>query len=305
MRILFCGDPLNGRHPDPDYEAEASAAQAAGLDFSLINYEALVDDDGSLEAIRRVPAGAGHELGIYRGWMLKPAQYRKLFEALVDGDIYLVNTPDAYVHCHYLPEWYPLLREHTPLSVWIEADSDLPMDRIMELLQPFGSNPVVVKDFVKSRKHEWEEACYIPAASDRGSVERVVNRFLDLQGPDLAEGLVFREYVEFEPLGRHSKSGMPLSLEYRLFFLDGELLACLDYWPEADYSGSAPPLDEFREVAQKVRSRFFTMDVAKRISGEWRVVELGDGQVAGLPESADPAAFYGQIAQRAPQLKVS
>ena len=226
MRILFCGDPLNGRRVDPDYEAEASAAQAAGLDFSLVNYEALVDDDDSLAAIRRVPAGAGHEVGIYRGWMLKPAQYRKLFEALAGRDIYPVNTPDAYVHCHYLPEWYPLLRELTPPSVWIEVDSDLLMDRIMDLLQPFGSNLVVVKDFVKSRKHEWEEACYIPAASDRGSVERVVNRFLDLQGPDLAEGLVFREYVAFEPMGRHSKSGMPLSLEYRLFFLDGELLAC-------------------------------------------------------------------------------
>ena len=68
----------------------------------------------------------------------------------------------------------------------------------------------MLKDFVKSRKHEWAEACFIPSASDRASVERVVRRFLELQDDDLSEGLVFREFVEFEPLGRHPKSGMPL-----------------------------------------------------------------------------------------------
>jgi hypothetical protein len=34
------------------------------------------------------------------------------------------------------------------------------------------------------------------------------------------------------------------------------------------------------------------MDVARRRGGEWIVVELGDGQVAGLPERADVEGFY-------------
>ena len=41
-----------------------------------------------------------------------------------------------------------------------------------------------------------------------------------------------------------------------------------------------------------MRSRFFTMDVAKRRDGDWLIVELGDGQVAGLPEHADVDGFY-------------
>ena len=94
----------------------------------------------------------------------------------------------------------------------------------MGLLRPFGSAAVVVKDFVKSRKHEWAEACFIPSASDRAAVERVVRRFLELQGDDLSEGLVFREFADFEPLGRHPKSGMPLTKEFRLFFLDRQPL---------------------------------------------------------------------------------
>jgi hypothetical protein len=37
------------------------------------------------------------------------------------------------------------------------------------------------------------------------------------------------------------------------------------------------------------------MDVAKRLNGEWMIVELGDAQVSGLPERADPSEFYGAL----------
>jgi len=154
---------------------------------------------------------------------------------------------------------------------------------------------VIVKDYVKSRKHEWEEACYIPSASDRASVERVVRRFLELQGEDLNEGLVFREYVEFEPLTKHSKSGMPLTKEFRFFYLDNKPVYSVEYWEEGDYEGISAPVELFDTIAKGVQSSFFTMDVAKRLNGEWMVVELGDAQVAGLPEHADAAEFYGSI----------
>ena len=51
-------------------------------------------------------------------------------------------------------------------------------------------------------------------------------------------------------------------------------------------------MDQFTEVAAAVQSRFFTMDMAKRRDGEWMIVELGDAQVAGLPENADVNGFY-------------
>lgn len=50
------------------------------------------------------------------------------------------------------------------------------------------------------------------------------------QGDDLNEGLVFRQFVEFEPLTYHSRSGMPLTKEFRLFFLDGNVIFCIEYW---------------------------------------------------------------------------
>jgi hypothetical protein len=51
-------------------------------------------------------------------------------------------------------------------------------------------------------------------------------------------------------------------------------------------------MDTFRDIAQNVQSRFFTMDVARRVDGNWIIVELGDAQVAGLPAKADVEAFY-------------
>jgi hypothetical protein len=148
---------------------------------------------------------------------------------------------------------------------------------------------------VKSRKHEWAEACFIPSAADHGAVERVVGRFLDLQGDDLAGGLVFREFVEFEPIGVHPKSGMPLTQEYRIFWLDGAPAFWSPYWAEADYRFFEPPVDQFSDIAAAVRSRFFTMDLAKRRDGGWMVVELGDGQVSGLPKESDAERFYDAL----------
>jgi hypothetical protein len=299
MRLLFCSDPLNPRQPDEAYRAEVAAAERLGIPFVLVDHDALAHDNDPVRAVRRVPQ-PGSGLGVYRGWMLTPHQYRLLYEALEAKGLRLLNDPAAYRHCHYLPESYPVIEPHTPRSVWIKTTGDVSPDEIMELLRPFGSAPVVVKDFVKSRKHEWAEACFIPSASDRAWVERVVRRFLVLQGDDLSEGLVFREFIEFEPLGRHPKSGMPLTKEFRLFFLDGQPIFWTPYWDEGDYAGLTPPVERFAAVAGSVRSRFFTMDVAQRRGGGWMIVELGDAQVAGLPDHADVDGFYKALRERWP-----
>ncbi|MNJ00875.1 hypothetical protein D3C73_1603240 [compost metagenome] len=42
-------------------------------------------------------------------------------------------------------------------------------------------------------------------------------------------------------------------------------------------------------------SRFFTMDIARTANGEWKVIEVGDGQVSGLPSHADMEHYYQSI----------
>lgn len=51
-------------------------------------------------------------------------------------------------------------------------------------------------------------------------------------------------------------------------------------------------LKEFVDLARSIESNFFTMDIAKTIEGKWIVIELGDGQVSGLPYNADLNIFY-------------
>ena len=90
---------------------------------------------------------------------------------------------------------------------------------------------------------------------------------------------------------------MPLTKEFRLFFLNGRLLQSYNYWDEGDYGDTMPDLTGFQEVGKKVPSNFFTMDIAKKKDGTWIVMELGDGQVSGLPDNADKNNFYRSLYQ--------
>ena len=304
IRLIYCADPLHPAQIDPIYAPECAAATRAGLDYALISYEALAQEQQAERAVRRFAPAAEPVLAIYRGWMLRPADYRRLYAALATRNLHLINSREAYRFCHYLPESYAAITDHTPRTVWLPLDEsrEPDMDAIMLALQVFGTAPVIVKDYVKSRKHEWAQACFIPSAGDRQAVERVVRRFIELQGEDLNEGLVFREYVAFEPLGAHSRSGMPLTREYRCFVLDGAMLTRTAYWEreEGDYGDAElPPETLFAGSIQRVQSRFFTLDVARRRDdGEWMIVEPGDGQVAGLPERLDADDLYAALASR-------
>ncbi|BDI28437.1 hypothetical protein CCAX7_004880 [Capsulimonas corticalis] len=299
VRLLFPAHPLDPRSPDPSYLEEAAAAAALGLRCSTINFEALVAEDDSARAVSRVIPAGEEETGVYRGWMITPAQYASLFTALLGRGVRLVNSPEEYRRSHYLPESYSVIEGQTPKTVWMRLESAPSMPAVMDLLSPFGAGPVIVKDYVKSRKHEWAEACFIPDASDAAGVARIVHRFLELQGSDLNEGLVFREFVEFEPLTTHSQSGMPLTQEFRLFFLDGAPIVVSQYWDQGDYGAARPPMERFTALASHVQSRFFTMDVAKRRDGEWMVMELGDAQVSQLPEQASAMDFIASLGRLA------
>jgi hypothetical protein len=298
MMIVFCRDPLEHARPDRAFGAEVAAVERLGLPYVLVDHDALVRGDDPARVVRRVPGQAEPITAVYRGWMVTPPQYRALYEALTAKSIRLINDPDQYRHCHYLPECYPIIEPLTPRSIWLSGD--LGIDRIMDALAPFGDGPVIIKDFVRSRKHEWREACFIPSAADRQAVERVVGRFLDLQGADLNEGLLFREFVEFRPVGVHPRSGMPLTEEYRIFWLDAQPIFCSPYWEGGQYGKTYPPLELFAEIAAAVRSRFFSMDVARRIDGDWLIVELGGGQVSGLPRESDADRFYEALTRAWP-----
>jgi hypothetical protein len=287
--ILFPSQTEYSWRIDQDFQEEFNAAQVERFDVAILGHTAILKGDFET-ALATVPPDAG--LAIYRGWMLTPQQYRGLYDALALKGVALINTPEEYQTCHYLPDSYPYIKSHTPRTVWFRS-----VDQLGEALQTFGDEPVIVKDWVKSQKHYWDEACYIPRASDRPAAERVVQRFIELQGDSLNGGIVLRQYVPLKILGQHPKSKMPLAAEYRIFWLNGLPIVASPYWTELPkYFVDDMPWVELKKIAQQIPSHFFTMDIAFLKTGGWVIVELGDGQVSGFPE--DAATLYQEIRAR-------
>jgi hypothetical protein len=289
MMILFCQEPFATRNVDTSFEVEAEAAKAAGFSVGLMDYESLVSHGQA-----RIKTAENTTNALYRGWMLRSEEYTQLHSQCASQGIQLINSPEQYIHCHHLPASYPIIEAHTAKTVWVELPSQNTNGAILNALHSFGASPIIVKDYVKSEKHYWHEACFIPDASNKEHARRVIDRFLELRGDSLVGGLVLREFLELEPIGPHPQSGMPQFMEYRLFFLDHKLLTCTPYW-DAQTSNTPPPLHEFEQLAQHIQSRFFTIDIARLKNGRWVIIELGDGQVTGLPSQLDPATFYQRI----------
>lgn len=294
MKIVFCSEPFYPNEPDYAYQNEVEAALRNNLEYELFSFEDLTEEKIS-RAFAKIKSSEKPTPAIYRGWMLKPQQYEILYRELKSRNLVLINSPQEYRHCHHFPASYEIIRNYTPKTVFLRCDENFSFEKVMNLLSQFGEKPLILKDYVKSRKHEWQEACFIRSAADRKAVEKIVNRFLELQGADLNEGLVFREFVEFQPLANHSQSGMPLTKEFRLFFLAGELIETSEYWDEGEYFATDLPKDLFTEIARNVKSNFFTMDVAQKTDESWMIIELGDAQVAGLPEKTEAGLFYQKL----------
>lgn len=274
VNFLFCNHPLYPRRVDEDYEEEY---QAAGLNHAcaLFSYEDFVL--GKLNLYGEDISG----LTIYRGWMMKPEMYRELYAALEKRGIYLINTPAEYERYHLLPGWYDDFKEETAASVWTKGNKIEDVVHISKMLE----GAYIVKDYVKSRKHEWYDACFIKNIQDKRNLETVVNNFIARQGEDLVGGIVLRKFEDLKQTGYHEQSGMPLSEEYRVFVYAGRILAIDDYWMErADTNISDKEYKWIESVAAKVRSNFVTIDVARKEDGTLIIMELGDGQVSGLQQ---------------------
>lgn len=293
--ILFCESPFQTNKVDEDFEDQFISAKENGFETLLFNFEDLTSADRFSVATKQIKHNEVLVSVIYRGWMLTPNQYLMLYNDLLSKNFKLINTVEEYQNCHYLPDSLRFIENRTPKTVFEKFDDDNSIDNLLEKSKIFGQNPVVLKDYVKSEKHDWETACFVADASDTDKLKQSINNLVELRGYQLNEGIVVREFISLNDLTIHSKSGMPLTEEYRLFFFYKKLLGIYDYWEEGEYKFSKPDTTEFEEIAQCVESNFFSMDIARQKNGELLIIELGDGQVAGLPDKTNRNEFYKQL----------
>lgn len=275
--LLVCGDPLRPARCDPYFALQAAAARQAGAAVALIDHDALLAGRAD-DAVRRVPEKLGAVW--YRGWMIPATAYADLCTALAARGTRLCTTPSAYRAAHELPGWYGAFADATPHSAWLAcAPFQAPEPAALTAIAAgLPAGPGIVKDFVKSRKHDWDQACYLPDLADSAAVHRVVSRFVELQGDTLAGGIVLRA---FEPFDRSAG-------EARVWWLDGEPILRTAH-PDSPTLRPRPDLDAIRPLVGELGCRFITTDLARRTDGTWRVIEIGDGQVSDLPDGTDPA----------------
>jgi hypothetical protein len=207
------------------------------------------------------------------------------------------NTPENYLWAYDLPKWYTDLGTSTPTSIMFikEEVEEKGIEYIaQQVAKEYSGKSLMLKDWLKSRKHEWFDACFIRDASDVQEIIRVTSNFIRLQGEDFYGGLVFREFIDLEKVGIHPKSHMPMAQEYRVFFLDQEPIFITQYWTDgAVYTKEieSPDLEMLRTFGKKLNSSFVALDIALG-EGFWWIIEVNDGGSAGLPDHVDPNEFY-------------
>lgn len=253
-------DPLRPARPDPTFAPSASSGGAERP--QLLDHEALLR--GDIEgAVRRVTREAGPQW--YRGWMIPVSRYEQLARAMAErGTPLIVQTLD-YRRAHELPGWYETFAHLTPATTW-SHDASVPT-------LPPSDGAFIVKDWVKSRKHAWATACFAPSAD---AVPKIAAEMVRLAGDTLAGGVVVRAFEAF--VGR----------EARVFWLDGEPVISVAH-PDDPGAITPPPLEPIAAAVRALGCRFVTTDLVRREDGEWRVVEVGDGQVSDVGDDAEAA----------------
>ena len=277
--LLVPAGVLRARRPDEHFAGEAAAAVEAGMAVALVDHDALTEPDGAARGVARVPAGGG--TAVYRGWMLRSGQYAGFADALAGRGVVLRTGAAAYRRAHELPGWYAALASVTPESVWTRGDR---REDFGAACAELGGGPAVLRDYVKSMKHYWDEAAFIPDVADRAAAWKVASRFRELRDEEFTGGFVLRRFEDFG------------SAEVRTWWVDGTCRLVTAH-PDTPDSPAPAGLD-LAWLAPLVGSLglpFVTVDLALRADGVWRVVELGDGQVSDRSSSTDPGAFVAAV----------
>jgi|SRR5579859_1936435 len=244
MHFLYPSDPVQPKQPDEAFNDQINELRRLGFITSLVSLEEIAEGDSKIRGV--IPGGA---MVVYRGWMVEPREYEKLLSLIQSRQAIPLISLESYLACHYLPNWYPLIAEFTSETRIFPAGTDF-----VKELKVLGWEKFFIKDYVKSLKTSVGSVISKPEEID------VVLAEMQKYRGTIEGGVCVRRFEDFVP-----------GSETRYFVIHGKPRAA---------SGSVPEV--VFECARRVRSPFFSVDVALRADGALRVVEIGDGQVSDL-----------------------
>lgn len=184
---------------------------------------------------------------IYRGWMLTLEEYSKLENRLAEFDIKMLTTVEDYKSAHYLPEWVDKLGDLTPKSHCFKN-----VKAAREYVMHNEITSVFVKDFVKSLKTETKSFI-----SDIEELDSWISEVEFYKG-FIEGGICLREVEDFRE-----------ETELRFFVVNGVI-----------FNNGVQIPSIVMNVVGLIKLPFYSVDVVLNSDNEWRVVEIGDGQVS-------------------------
>ena len=245
MHIVYPADYFKPQLVDDTYRQEAEAV-AQKLGSSQVSTW-----DG--QVLRPSPT-PGQRL-LYRGWMLDQQSYMALYSGWASAGHMLLTSPEHYALCHYLPNWYHSLQAHTPETHFIEKDGLDTFEDTLALLFKGGWKRAFLKDAVKSLKTAGGSFVQTTEEAERW----------------LKEMSTYRSQLEWPLCIREAEDWLP-DTERRYFIYKDQILS-------ADPEEAEIPAP-VKAAQAAIDSPFFSVDVIQNSDGQWRLVEIGDGQVS-------------------------
>lgn len=293
--FIFPSDPFDKNAVDGEFAEQAQCIHALNGTIILFDHEKLavpIKGKHPLLTLRYLHGGKvnngdirSNEKAVYRGWMLSIHDYSTLEISLLHYGITMLTTMPQYLTAHQLPEWYKEFETVTPKTVWYSRHDD-PI--IKDFVQPLESQAYIVKDFVKSRKNEWDTACYAPSVD---MLPNVINEFTHLQNEEggINGGVIIRAYEKL-----NKEDG-----EARVWWVNGEI-ALITPHPDTPNLLPAVPtmfLNVIKEHVKNLSCPYITTDIALKADGCWTVIEVGDGQVSGLPRNVNTDNMWALLSE--------
>jgi hypothetical protein len=266
MTILFLypNDMFTPFAADEEFADEENFAKKVGFDTAFLDSMELESNNIKIKGV--IPEGS---TVIYRGWMLSPERYELLNTKIVQNGSKLFTSPENYIKAHYMSGWVNSFGELTFSTELFDA----PIDVEFLVNNVPNWSGFFIKDYVKSVHGFTHEI-------KKDELDNAVHGIIAEQDSWLAGGIAVREFVNIP----HD------AVELRAWWVEGKW-HIMSHPKFATVTGTPDVpnflLDSIDEILTNLSVKFVTVDLVQLTSDVWKVIEIGDGQVSGLPHRND------------------
>lgn len=215
--------------------------------------------------------------------------YAAVEAAVSDIGMRLLIPESEHLRSSTIEEWYPLLKEHTPITKVYDV-----FPATEDVLKDF-SFPIFIKGNRQTNRHK-KSQCII---STKKEYEKLKNEWYTDE--ILAwQKIVIREFIPLQTIDNSSFPDMvPISYEFRFFYFMGKCVAYGPYWNIGTrYFMCVEDRKEAEALANwaadQLSCSFVAIDLAKTASGNWIIIEVNDAQESGF-NGVDPFRLWTNI----------